>query len=235
MKKIYFILIWLFLDGVALSAQNLVPNPSFENYKNLPCSWTIEPSELSDYVSDWYVPTATSTDIHSTLADSSCWSNPLGNNSGDGCRIGYQEPHSGNAMAGIYTIVNTHTWHEYLQVKLKKPLVPGQRYCVQMWVSAADFTSHGSNNIGMLFTKEPVKGEDIILAYPQVNYAEVITDTKGWTLVSGSFIADSSDEYLTIGNFFPDSQTDELEINPNSCSNGAYYYIDDVAVFICPV
>jgi hypothetical protein len=234
MRKTILTLYILLLYSIVGKTQNLVPNPSFENYKNVPCSWSVEPGELTSYTDDWYNPAATSTDIHNTLADSSCWANPTGT-SKYSCRIGYQEPRTGHVIAGIYTVVNTHTWHEYLQVKLTKPLIVGQHYCVEMYVSAADFTSNGSNNIGMLFSKEAVKGDNIILGEPQINYSKVITDTQGWVQIAGDFIASEDDDFLTIGNFFPDSQTEQMPINSDGCSNGAYYYIDDVAVYLCPI
>jgi hypothetical protein len=137
-------------------------------------------------------------------------------------------------MAGLYTMVNSHTWHEYLQVKLLKPLIPGQHYCVEMWVSAGDNVALATNNIGMLFTKEAISGTDQIIATPQFNSIQVIRDTDNWTLISGSFIADTDAQYLTIGNFFEDSETQHETINTNSCSDGAYYYIDDIAVTLCP-
>jgi hypothetical protein len=235
MKRHIYTFLAFSITATLAGAQNLVPNPSFENYKNIPCGWNVEPTELTSFTNDWYSPATTSTDIHNTLADSSCWANPTGSHESRSCRIGYQQPRTGNVIAGIYTEVNTHTWHEYLQVKLKEPLHAGQRYCVEMYVSAADFTSNGSNNIGMLFTKDAVKGDNIILGAPQINSFKVITDKDGWTLISGSFIASEDDEFLTIGNFYPDNQTDLLHIDEDGCSNGAYYYIDDVAVYLCPV
>jgi OmpA-OmpF porin, OOP family len=219
------------------TAQNLVPNPGFENYKNLPCSWNIDTASFRDYVENWYIPAATSTDIHSTIVSKECWANPLAGDSVENrrCRPGYIAPHDGKIMAGLFTSVPTHPWHEYLQVRLKQPLIPGQHYCISMWVAPAGGSSLASNNIGMLLTKNAIRGDSMIIAHPQYNCSEIIKDTKNWTFLSGSFIATEADEYLTIGNFFPDNETELIPLNPNSCNNGAYFYIDDVAVILCPV
>lgn len=235
MNKYIFSLIFVLSVPFLSFSQNLVPNASFETYKNIPCGWSTTAAEFASYVDAWYAPTNTSTDFHSTLCGASCWANPTLPVSGESCRIGMEEPHSGNGMAGFYTKVNTHTWHEYIQVKLVKPLIPGQRYCIQMWVSAADNVSSATNNIGMYFSKEPAQGEDIIEVAPQFNYTEVITKTDGWVLISGSFIADNDGQYLTIGNFFKDEETKTETISNKYCSDGAYYYIDDIAVTLCPV
>ena len=236
MHRHLFILLLLSLSFQKLFAQNLVPNPSFEDYKNLPCSWNISVDEFPAYVASWYVPNNTSTDIHSTLVDQSCWANPTNPNTDADCKPGSQLPHTGDVMAGLYTVVNTHLWHEYLQVKLSQPLIPGQRYCVQMFVSAADNATNTSNNIGMFFSVDPIKGDDAIVAKPQINRDEPVTDIEGWTLVSGSYIAETAAEYLTIGNFFTDEETIEVPIlNGPACTDGAYFYIDDISVTLCPI
>ncbi len=64
--------------------------------------------------------------------------------------------------------------------------------------------------------------------FSHVISSEVISDTSGWTLVSQTIVADSSYEYLILGNFFSNFLTDTLDIgnfNPRS-----YYYIDNVCV-----
>ena len=232
-----FLLILPGLLAGSLYAQNLVPNPSFESYQQIPCSWNTVASEFSQYTDAWYIPANTSTDIHNTHASPGCWANPLTVSDGSDCRLGTQQPHSGDVMAGIYTIVSSHVWHEYLQVKLTKPLIPGQHYCVEMWVSAADNVALVSNNIGMYFSVDPIRGEDQITGVmPQINAENVIRDSKGWTLIGGSFIAETAAEYLTIGNFFSDKDTKTEPMGGNGfCSDGAYYYIDDVVVMLCPV
>lgn len=50
-----------------------------------------------------------------------------------------------------------------------------------------------------------------------VVYPQVLADTVGWTLVNGSFVADSAYQYLMIGNFFSNAMTDTLHFaDPNS-------------------
>ncbi|MGZ5244986.1 MAG: hypothetical protein ACXWW0_13580, partial [Bacteroidia bacterium] len=225
------VVLFLLLPGFSgLLAQNLVPNPGFEDFKTLPCSWNISVDAFPEYVSSWYVPSGTSTDIHSTLVDENCWANPSNPNSTEDCKPGVQLPRTGNVMAGLYTVVNTHLWHEYLQIKLSMPLIPGQRYCIQMYVSPADHATNTSNNIGMFFSPDPVSGKESIIAQPQINSEETITDTEGWTLISGSYIAETAAEYLTIGNFFTDEETQQTPIiNGPGCTDGAYFYIDDIS------
>jgi hypothetical protein len=68
---------------------------------------------------------------------------------------------------------------------------------------------------------------------PLINTAHLFTDSilidsVSWVRLSGSFIADSAYQYLGIGNYFDDSNTDT--INTSSLPFQAYYYIDDICV-----
>jgi gliding motility-associated-like protein len=47
-------------------------------------------------------------------------------------------------------------------------------------------------------------------------------------LVTGAFVADSAYEYVCIGNFFDDMNTDTISLTPTS--QFAYYYIDGINV-----
>lgn len=64
---------------------------------------------------------------------------------------------------------------------------------------------------------------------PPVYTDSIITDTINWTMVWGSFIADSSYNYVILGNFFDDNHTDTLRI-ATGFFDAAYYYLDNVIV-----
>ena len=64
-----------------------------------------------------------------------------------------------------------------------------------------------------------------------MNYGNpVITDTLNWIKVSGIYIAQGGEKYITIGNFFDNAHTYEDTLNAQSQYIEAYYYIDDVSV-----
>ena len=56
-----------------------------------------------------------------------------------------------------------------------------------------------------------------------------MSDTANWTLVNGSFVADSAYQYLVIGNFFSRALTDTVILEGDG-SLGAYYFVDGVCV-----
>lgn len=92
------------------------------------------------------------------------------------------------------------------------------------------------NYIGILFSTVPYYYDYhdtlSIKNFAHLNYSSIITDTANWTIISGSFISDSSYKYINIGNFFDDNNTDNTDttILHNNCQ--AYYYIDCICVSI---
>jgi len=98
-----------------------------------------------------------------------------------------------------------------------------------------------SNSIGAYFSADSFFVSSAFLglidAVPQVqNNPNInLSDTSNWTLVSGSFIANGTERYLTIGNFLPDSLSNVIPLDsvcsqPNGFNCAVYYYIDDVSV-----
>ncbi|MFZ1331238.1 MAG: T9SS type A sorting domain-containing protein [Flavobacteriales bacterium] len=95
-----------------------------------------------------------------------------------------------------------------------------------------------SDKVGMLFTMEdrPWAVGDVYPAPPNhahITYPHIIADTVGWTLVNGSFVADSAYQYVVLGNFFNNAQTQVLPIPPLNGEN-AYCLVDNVCVSTNP-
>jgi hypothetical protein len=114
----------------------------------------------------------------------------------------------------------------------------GQTYCVEFYISLADFTQYSSDKIGALFTNNQISvGNDQPLNFtPQIELQTFVTDKTNWVKVSGIVQPTIALNYLTIGNFNNDAAT-STSVNPGggtcvSCY-GAYYYIDDVSVTSC--
>src|SRR5690606_15986553 len=94
--------------------------------------------------------------------------------------------------------------------------VAGQCYYLEMFTSPArpvDTTfgvqwivCYATSHVGMYLSQEPPplppSGPWIIDVTPQVYYDFVVNDTLGWTKLSGTYIAEGGEQYITIGNFF---------------------------------
>ncbi len=216
--KAILIAVALFFTVMAGNAQNLVPNPSFEDYTNCPTAtdqlglavgWT------SYRASPDYFNTCANLPVGIPL---NAW--------------GEQSPYHGNAYAflGTYDGMSSISNREYIGCKLLQPLDSGIEYYVTAFVSRADFylANGASNNLGFQFFNQSysISNPAPINNYSHIHSYGIITDSVNWTRISGSFVADSNYEYLSIGNFYDDQHTDTLDIN----NNAAGYYLDAICV-----
>jgi gliding motility-associated-like protein len=153
----------------------------------------------------------------------------------------YQVSKDGCAYLGFgaYSPFNFN-WRQYPMVKLTDSLIIGRKYCLSFWISIPDIYYYmTTNTIGAYFsTGEPVAVDNKVLnVNPQIeNMKTDYPDTSNtWYLVSGSFVADSNYQYLTIGNFYPDKFTnvlvDSANFNPIIADFG--FYMDMVALYDC--
>ncbi|MFH2143486.1 MAG: T9SS type A sorting domain-containing protein [Bacteroidota bacterium] len=64
----------------------------------------------------------------------------------------------------------------------------------------------------------------------QLSYDSIIQNTNIWTIIEGSFIADSAYQYLLVGNFLSRANVDSIVYSQGPNCHGVYYYIDDVCI-----
>ena len=217
MKKILLLLVISFFVGKNCNAQNIVPNPSFENTVNC-----FEPSNWGyfSFSPDYF-----------NLCNGQL---PLN-------AFGFQQAYNlGNAYMGIYTqtAYGLENYREIFGCQLLTHLNIGQKYFVSLKVSLSDCINCSTNNIGVLFSTIPIVFSNPIILpnHAQVYSTNIISDTLNWKIVSGSFVSDSPYNYIFIGNFFDNLNTAHSIINSNPCfaispdSCVAYYYVDDVCV-----
>ena len=194
----------------------------------MPCGF-LEGLQFPLYTNYWTTPTSGSSDLWSTLTDSSCTLSPKKSN---------QMPKSGTNFAGIYVSdpdpVFGENYREYLQIELNQSLIPGRSYYAEIYIMLSKkLSQYASNNIGMHFSDTAVGRTDYhttLGLVPQINESQVITDTANWHKVTGCFVARSSLRYLIIGNFFDNSQTEAQAVKTANGDFYAYYFIDDVYV-----
>ena len=215
-------------------SQNLVPNPGFEDTDS--CTFGLGLGELHHWYSAYFTPDH----LQGCL--------PYGTGNGLPLNVfTFQYPFEGNSCAGIFTYdASTGQEHrEWLMVPLLEAMVPGQTYYCSFRANAG-FGGNGStlnrlasNNLGMFFTTydRPWNWGD---PYPEaldqahILYPQILSDTVGWTLVSGSFVADSAYTYLMIGNFFSNALTDTIHFAPDVPEWAMYSYALVDAVCVSP-
>ena len=230
--KLSYLLPILLLGHHLLTAQptgsepeNIIPNPSFELYSSPPIGWFYKGEHFTNVMKYWSSASNASPDVFGPKVRVPAHWEEKG--------FGKQTPRTGLSMVGITTYgcgQGKPHCREYIQIQLSEPLVLGQSYLAEMWVSSLP-KSIRNNNLGFYFSKEKIEDiTDGLLSYsPQVKADEVLESGSRWQKLSGKFIADSEAEYLVIGNFLPDSLTLTKPGNNGTLPFG-YYYIEDVLV-----
>jgi hypothetical protein len=222
MKFNYFFPFLLCFAFQFASAQtNLVPNPGFEQYSQCP-----DGLGQPDRATGWDSFRESPDFMNACALQSSLVSVP------SNC-MGYQYPAGGNGYCAFQTYF-TSEFREIIGCALTAPLTIGQKYYVKFKVVRAHGgtagASCGSNNIGLLFTTNgysyfnPISINNFAHIYTN----SIVTDTLNWIAISGSIIADSAYQYIGIGNFFTDANTDTAWFGGPGCR--AIYYADDVCV-----
>jgi gliding motility-associated-like protein len=231
----------LIIIGYSLSivfayAQNLVVNGSFEQAVKDPCRYIFDPTKetLRDYFANWTTPTG-------GTADPWFYNDALLKDCTQNLKEFSVQPHSGKRCAGIYTSANKSrsptrepTYREYLQTRLKQPLQIGKLYSVELYYRRNPYSGTHANNLGFYFSVNPITQPNTFISNlavtPQINQSQLLTGDTSWVKLSGCFTAEDAFEYVTIGNFYDDSQT-LLQIAPLPNRDGyPYYLIDDVTV-----
>ena len=207
-----------------LHAQNLVPNGDFETYTLCPTFYnTGGPLECKP----WFRATGGTPDYFNACHSSGIVGVP--NNI-----CGIQPAHSGDAYLGTmlyYTIIGDY--REYPEVKLTSPLIAGTTYVVSFWYSLSGY-SCTSDRLGVVLNNVQVTVPSIYttLPYtPQLELDDVPINNAEWKLFSKCYVADGGEQYIVIGNFYPDAQTNfGTGCPPINGYTGSYLYIDDVSI-----
>jgi hypothetical protein len=197
------------------TAQNLVLNPGLDNYNTCPGFGQFS----STYITNWSKPSIASSDYYHFTCPGI---NPV-----------FQFPRSGEGYAGIIAYNFGQEYREYITGTLSAPLTAGQMYDVEFWVSLHNGYIQAINELGAYLSAAPPGPFSNVLhisVQPQIeNTSSALNDTANWRRVWGTFMATGGEQYITIGNFRPDSLTTITQPG-TSGSFGAYYFIDDVSV-----
>lgn len=240
MKKI-FLLGTIALLSFGASAQdegddkNLVQNPSFEAEKG-----KLKKLNQINAAAEWDSPTALKADLFSMDKPAPCSApeNPYGK----------ETPYDGSHYAGIVMYsYNNKDPRTYLQSKLIAPLRKDVQYCVKFYVSLSDLSKYAVNNFGVYFGKElAVEAKTDIIMDKDKDRAAIAVNTDNrvynerynWIPVCATFTATGKEEFIAIGNFFNNKETQFEKLKKLESMGSAqqipvaYYYIDQVEVFI---
>lgn len=179
---------------VAVKAQNLVPNPSFEDTVSVPLGGVID--DATGWINCGLTP-----DYYNPAFDSDGFGFGVPN-----CfYTGYQNALDGFSFAGLGLTQIPEQPGEFIGVQLTQPLTIGTRYYVSGYISRADDFRCSTNNFcfrffnSMYFSPGNPPAFD---NFAQVGSTVINSDSLNWQFINGSFVADSAYQYLVMGNFF---------------------------------
>jgi OOP family OmpA-OmpF porin len=218
---------------VNVMAQNLVPNPSFEEVTVCPQSFYLRSADFA--IPGWTSPTLGTPDLfHACSRDEAGvpfnWA-------------GESNAHSGKGYSGIYVWDSelSANYREYLQGELAEPLKEGQKYLVEFYYKSAPNSVYIINRMGLSFSETPIKLQHnyLIGQTPTLSISKdeikVGPTTGEWELASMIYQAKGGERYVIIGNFFSNEETKNKRLPWRFGKNKmldfkSYYYIDDVSV-----
>ena len=213
------------------SAQNLVPNGSFENFLVCPGSYSQASGEFR--VNDWTSANRGTPDHFHACSHGEAdvphnWA-------------GTSDAYDGLGYAGIFLLINRdQQYQEYLQCKLKLPLLKDTIYHIEFHYKLASYSRFAVDRIGLLLTDSVIqsRSDDCINLKPTLDVVKdsALTQQTGlWETASMSYQAHGGENFVTVGNFYTNAETKKYKIKFRPVGNemlelAAYYYIDDVIV-----
>lgn len=243
MKKLLVVLL-LCLGSAAFGQNNLVLNGDFESYSYCPTGF--DQIRAADY---WF---SLDTNAFGGIPGIAEYYNTCTNDVMPQYGIPqnglyfYQNPSSGNGLAQVLaffdsTIKQPETYYrDYLQGRLYKKLTAGRSYCVTFYTNLTEISQYAIKELGIYLDDGKIDTAKSI-ALPQtqyipqlVNTAGFLTDTAHWLKIEGSFIANGTEQFITIGNFRDKAHTTFARVPSNRYNGGGvnygWYLIDDVSV-----
>ena len=215
-----------------LAQINLVPDSSFEIYNN--CSWGIDYILWPTYsLTYWKRPNMSSPDNYNSCAGNIIYGMPQN-------MYGYQQAKTGDGYVHIAIWEeDIFNYREYVQTRLTSPLLADRKYCVSFYLSLSDSAVFASDDFGAYFSDTAIFSNNVTQFnnIPQVHNSggNIIDDKENWVNISGSFVAHGGEQYITLGNFKDDVNTN-LILQPYGSSSiikWCSYYLDDVSVYLC--
>lgn len=224
-------------------SQNLVPNPSFEEYQQCPTflgavkSFNVNSSY--GIVKEWMAnPSYCTPDYYHACGKKAFKvpENQCGNISafeGEGyigmiLRIG--EVHIGSPSDLMY--------REHITTKLKKTLQKNYQYEVKFHINLATYSNFAIANFGALLTEEPWIIKENIAFEPQILSEKdvYLTEKEHWQVICDTFVAKGGERFITLGNFdnYKNRKIKKIDNSKTHLKkfnfNRAYYFIDEISV-----
>ena len=231
LKALLLLLTNLAIAAIA-TAQNLVPNPSFEDTTYCDVYDPIIKTALH-----WYNVNTATPDIWDCDTVRRCGNHIMDPNDTGVLLTGYLPSFDGLRHAGCYQWYGPDgsSTREYLMAELLSDLQAGQSYRASLYCARPKGFRRAIDRIGIYFSPDSIF-EPYPTTLPFVPQAELVdpnntylVDTN-WVQVMDTFIAAGNERWLLFGTFLDDADVNGIDIPPLVPLDKAYYYIDLVSV-----
>ena len=228
------------ISNITAYSQNMVQNPSFEEYHSLPSN-TNEIYKCKH----WYTPRELSPDYFHSKASTPEYNYTSPVVSIPNNIFGYQKARTGNAYSGIIiTDIEKYTYREMVAVKLTEVLNKDSMYSISFYTSLAECSMYFHPIFGITLSTDSLAQVKTKYDYGKVIASNSITvkvnyinkDTANWRLVHATYKAKGNEQYLYIGITKKNMSKIRYYTTKYFYKTGwgdepySYYYIDDVSV-----
>ncbi len=217
MLKVLIPVLLLTISGYLLSAQNLIPNPGFEDLRGKrPSMYPWQMINTVDYFV--YDESKKEQELKTKIKDKNFKLRPA---------------RTGKAYIGFRYWPR---YSEYIIVELLKPLEKEKQYYFEMYMSISQHSNAYLKSVGCSFYpfKAPYTQKTGIIDFPpqfEVYKHTGLIDTTEWFKVAGVFTAEGGERFMTIGNFTKYNHEKFKRRKFGFGKREAYYYVDDVALY----
>ncbi len=244
MNKTFYIFLFLILFCCEAKTQtNLIYNGDFEIYDTCPISPSTPGNLQIEHCLGWTAPTKLGTSDYFNICNNTSVMQLAGVPKN---LLGYQMPENGSGYCGFFaSIVDSlsgqpYVYREYIQTKLTQTLEENKSYSFSFYVSSSESNTHSLIKLGALFSSTSYSSNTYapIFAIPQIiNNTNFLSDTLNWSKIEGSYIANGSENYITIG-YFENNTVDTLNNHYDSFNPYyrilSYYYVDGINLMELP-
>ncbi len=230
--KYLFLFLFIIID-CALAAQNLVPNPGFDDLTDCP----FDEAQIH-FAAPWVTASNGTPDLFDECATNQFYQIKVPN--AGRWLDSYQLQRSRSGYAGLYVYANANGTpgnSEYMETPLIASLIQGTQYYAEFYVSPDytqiynfGFTDAVGLALSDTFYYKELNAMEALPLNPVIeNKGTTIKDTSGWTRISGCHTAKGGEKFAIIGNFRNTQETLVEFVNP-TYPFISYIYIEDVLI-----
>jgi outer membrane protein OmpA-like peptidoglycan-associated protein len=137
--------------------------------------------------------------------------------------------------AGLGLYREKRSYSEYIQGKLIKPLLKGQKYCIKVSIALPSYSGFSLNRLAFFLSSNavPINESNESSYLPQVILSTLTVDNKRFVTLCDYFVAEGGEQFISIGRFTSPAKLKIIkrENIPQSqfgIEESAYYLLDNV-------